>query len=361
MSTMRISSNYRGVKGFVTVYNRAIQFRYMVTKEAKRRMKILIFWEHHGLDATLEAFEIKRRALFNWKRKLREGGGKIESLNNTSRAPHTKRKRSWDIRVLDEIKRLRDVHPNLGAKKILPLLLDFCDCEGRAPCPQKSTIERLIQDLGGLRVAPQKITGTGRIVQRKRIKVQRKPKGFKAVHPGHCIALDTIEKQRNGTRMYILTAIDIYSRTAFAIGTKSHASKTAAHFFHIITQLFTYPIKQVLTDNGSEFKLHFTRLMGMRKYTHLHTYPRTPKMNAHCERFNRTIQEEFIDYHIDLLFDDTTEFNRLLGEYLEFYNTKRVHHAFKNEMTPVEVISKSKYYLSTLPAECNNGWGYTGG
>jgi len=31
---------------------------------------------------------------------------------------------------------------------------------------------------------------------------------------------------------------------------------------------------------------------------HYHTYPRTPKMNAHIERFNRTVQEEFIDYHI---------------------------------------------------------------
>ena len=32
-------------------------------------------------------------------------------------------------------------------------------------------------------------------------------------------------------------------------------------------------------------------------------------MNAHCESFNGTIQEEFVDYNVNLLFDDTTAFN----------------------------------------------------
>ena len=52
-------------------------------------------------------------------------------------------------------------------------------------------------------------------------------------------------------------------------------------------------------------------------------------MNAHCESFNGTIQEEFVDYNVNLLFDDTTAFNEKLKEYLIFYNTKRVHWAFK--------------------------------
>jgi len=31
-------------------------------------------------------------------------------------------------------------------------------------------------------------------------------------------------------------------------------------------------------------------------------------MNAHAERFNRTIQEEFIEFHKDLLFTDIDAF-----------------------------------------------------
>ena len=39
-------------------------------------------------------------------------------------------------------------------------------------------------------------------------------------------------------------------------------------------------------------------------------------------------------------------FNEKLRVYLEFYNAKRVHYAFKNKMTPLEVLSKSEYYIS---------------
>jgi transposase InsO family protein len=61
-------------------------------------------------------------------------------------------------------------------------------------------------------------------------------------------------------------------------------------------------------------------------FTHWHTYPKTPKMNAHCERFNRTIQEEFIDYHYDSLFeDDLTDFNLELLSWLSWYNLERPH------------------------------------
>ncbi|HCO76874.1 MAG TPA: hypothetical protein DIT50_01545, partial [Rhodocyclaceae bacterium] len=45
-------------------------------------------------------------------------------------------------------------------------------------------------------------------------------------------------------------------------------------------------------------------------------------MNAHCERFNRTVQEQFVDWHEDLLFTDLTRFNQKLGQWLIDYNTR---------------------------------------
>ena len=51
--------------------------------------------------------------------------------------------------------------------------------------------------------------------------------------------------------------------------------------------------------------------------------------------------------------------NEKLKEYLLFYNTKRVHCAFDNKLTPLEVLTKSDYYVSKLPEECRNGWGYS--
>jgi len=355
---MKIHSKYRGIKGFVTVYNDAIRYRYMITEQALRKARILAFWERYGLSATREAFKAKRRTLFDWKRKLKQGRGKIESLNSKSQAPIIKRKRLWDVRIIEELKNLREKHPNLGADKIHPLLLDFCDATGILKHPSSSTIERLIKDCGGLRKSPQKVSHFGKIKKANRQKVLRKPKDFKVLHPGHTLALDTIEKQRNGRRMYILTAIDIYTRTTFAIATKSHSSQTFAHFFYLVKELFPHEIRNVLTDNGSEFKRHLSKILNQNKIIHYHTYPKTPKMNAHCESFNGTIQDEFVDYHSNLLFEDTAAFNEKMKEYLLFYNTKRVHWAFKNKQTPLEVLATSDYYVSKLPAECKNGWGY---
>lgn len=357
---MRIFNVWKGVKGSGTLLENGLRFRYMITEQAKQRCRILTFWGNYGTSATEEAFKVKERTLYLWQKKLREESGKMEALNPIKRTPKNKRKRIWNILILEEIERLRSKHKNLGKDKLHPLLADFCDIEG-LKCPSISTIGRLLKDLGGLRDFPQKITGTGRIKKANRNKVLRKPKHFKASYPGHCIALDTIEKQRNGKRMYIIVAIDLYTRIGFAMGTKSHASNTMSHFLHLVSMLFPYDIKHVLSDNGSEFKKYFSSLASKKSIIHFHTYPRTPKMNAHCERLNRSLQEEFIDFNLDDLFNNITSFNKKFREYLEFYNEKRVHYAFRNKYSPLQFMLQSKHYKDNLPRECKNGWTYTFG
>ena len=120
---MKIQSKYGGIQGFVTVYNRAVRYRYVTTK-ALERYKILIHWSKYGLESTMDAFGKSRRTLFYWKKLLDEGGGKPEALNPKNKVPKQKRKRIWDFRILEEIRRLRgaEVHPNLGAPKLYPLL-----------------------------------------------------------------------------------------------------------------------------------------------------------------------------------------------------------------------------------------------
>ena len=82
-------------------------------------------------------------------------------------------------------------------------------------------------------------------------------------------------------------------------------------------------------------------------------------MNAHVERFNRTIQEEFLNYHKGLLLDPD-QFNTELMDWLIWYNTKRVHYAFGNQLTPVQfLLSWRPNDVSRLPAECKNGWPHT--
>ena len=353
---MRIRSNLTGTRGFVWGYERAIRFRYMITEIAKKRAKILTFWKKHGTEAVEEAYGVKERTLFLWQKKLKAGRGKLESLNPGSRTPQRKRRRLWDARILEELRRIRYERPNLGKEKVYPLIHAFCK-RLNLPCPRVRTIGRLIKDAGGLRMVPLRITGTGRVKPLVRVPALRKPKGFKALYPGHCVALDTFEEHINGSRRYVITLIDLYTRFGFAFATTSHASQAAADFFALCRAVFPFPFVFVLTDNGSEFKKKFAQTLSDLHLTHYHTRPKTPKQNAHAERFNRTVQEEFANYHRSDLWLDVASFNRKLFEWLYWYNTGRVHYAFDNKLSPLQfMLSLSR---ESLPEKCKVGWPYT--
>lgn len=343
-----IRSGFHG-GGFVRLYRYALKYGTM-SHTAQQRVRILAFWERHGLSATMEAFDVKRRTLFAWKKRLKAGGN-IEALNDRSRAPQKRRRREWPHEVIEEIRRLRNAHPNLGKDKIYMPLRKYCN-RHFLPCPKNSTIGRLIHDCGGLRSCPKKPSCAGKR-KIKRTKVLRKPKDLKAQYAGHVVALDTIERFVHGCRRYVITFEDIHTRFAFAWATTSHASLAAKEFFDYCRMVFPHPFTFVLTDNGSEFKKHFSDELKRLHLIHYHTYPKTPKMNAHCERFNRTIQEEFIDYHAYSLLNPPT-FNQKLMDWLIWYNTERPHFAFKNLLSPLQ------FMVSLIPPKkCNMYWTHT--
>ena len=74
-------------------------------------------------------------------------------------------------------------------------------------------------------------------------------------------------------------------------------------------------------------------------------------MNAHAERFNRTVQESFVDYHEDLLYTDLARFNQKLADWLVFYNSQRPHHSL-SQKTPLSFLLKHQ-------PECQRWWTYT--
>jgi len=60
-------------------------------------------------------------------------------------------------------------------------------------------------------------------------------------------------------------------------------------------------------------------------------------MNAYVERFNRSIQEEFINFNIPTLTYEIDIFNRKLIDWLLWYNCKRPHHSL-GLLSPLEYI-----------------------
>lgn len=335
---MQIKRVGYGVRGFGRVTSYAIRWLRMITGKAKRKLKILAFWEEHGLKATVDAFDVKRRTLYGWKAKLAAGGGKPEALNEKSRAPKRVRKREWDPRVVAEIRRVRDRHPNLGKEKLHVHLQAFAK-DKKMRCPSARTIGRIISDAPDkMRTYPQKVRHDGKVVRKKLRQVLRKPKGFRAERPGHCVALDTIETVIWGRRVYVITVVDLYSRFAFAHVTTSHASLAAKEFFGRIREMFPYEIEHVLTDNGSEFMKRFDEEMRRLHLRHWHTYPKTPKMNAHCERFNRTLKEEFLITKKHLLLKPE-KCNREMNRWLRWHNNERPHWGI-DLVTPMQYLTK---------------------
>jgi transposase InsO family protein len=111
------------------------------------------------------------------------------------------------------------------------------------------------------------------------------------------------------------------------------SSSLALDFYQKLEIIAPFTIKSVKTDNGLEFLGEFDNYLQKKNITHYFSYPRTPKSNAFIERFNRTIQEEFVDKNNEHLTDPTI-FNQKLMNYLLYYNTIRPHQSL-GYLTPM--------------------------
>jgi transposase InsO family protein len=320
----------------------------MICRDAEERLRVLRFWERHGREAAEEAFGVARRTLFAWRAQLRAGGGQPHALTPRSTCPKRRRQRRWPAPLIEEIRRLRTVHPNLGKEKLHRLLREFCQTRGWR-LPSARTIGRLIADAPDkMRFAARRQSRfpQGRVTRRPRA---RKPKGYRPERTGDCVGWDSLERRRDGLRRHLITCADLASRFSFALGVRSLSSQQAELAWRLSRIVLPFDAQHVLSDNGSEFARHFHRAVTDHGATHWHTCPRTPKMNAHCERFNRTIQEEFVDVYEDLLFYDLPAFNDRLLEWLYWFNAERPHHAL-GLRTPLDILADH------LGTECRMYW-----
>ena len=336
------------IKGFYRVAR--IGYRGQMNPQAQHRITILRFWQTHGTAAACEAFSVSRRTLYRWRQTLKAHADNPEALTPRSTAPKRRRRPTWPSALVAEVRRWRRQHPNLGKLPLSVLLLPWCQSHGIPP-PSVSTIGRIIQFAPDkMRHAPLRLNARG---QRKPVRQRyktRRPKGYTSA-PMELFACDTVERVRDGIRRYIFTFIDPCSRFAFAWASTTRSSRRAAAAIRALDDLTPVPIRYVLSDNGSEFMKDFEAELQRRHITHWWTYPKSPKMNAHCERFNRTLQESFVDFHEDLLFTDLGAFNRAMADWLVFYHTQRPHQALALQ-SPIQAL------INNQP-ECHMLWTYT--
>lgn len=338
---MRIHNKVTGTKGFVSAYDTALRFRDMITPKAEERARILTFWKRHGDAAVKEAYGASRPTLFRWQKALRESGGKLEALVPKSTAPKNKRERVIPKQVEDLIIAEREME-KIGKEKLATLIK-----EDGIGTQSASTVGRMLHDLKqrGKLPNPKRLSlngKTGNLIPRKPKQYRKKLRSKD--HAGALVKADTIVRFTNGIKRYIVTAIDLESEFAFAYGYASHASKHAADFMRTFKSVAPISLTHIQTDNGSEFADHFQAYCDDTGIIHFHAYPRSPKMNAEIERFNRTLSEAFIAKNRHLLAYNLDTFNRELMDWLLWYNTRRPHWS-------IGLVSPLRYIVNKLPAE----------
>ena len=168
-----------------------------------------------------------------------------------------------------------------------------------------------------------------RILVRKRLivpkaKGKRKPvtlyaKGF----PGEEVQIDTTEPF--GKRGIILiSAVDDCSRWGMADCYYHNNSLNVSEFVLKIVKEAPFPIRSFRTDNGSEFKKHFTSICKRLGIEIKRNPVKHPTSNGKVERLHRTIEEECF-WRVSAHRQNLNYGRYWLSRYLAWYNTKRRH------------------------------------
>ena len=178
---------------------------------------------------------------------------------------------------------------------------------------------------------------------------------IETTHPGYLGSQDTfyVGNLKGVGRIYQQTFVDTYSKVAFA---KLYTTKTPITAADMLNdKVLPYfeqhelPMLRILTDRGTEFcgkvEHHDYQLyLAINDIDHTKTKAMSPQTNGICERFHKTILQEF--YQVTFrkkLYDSLEELQKDLDEWMIYCNNDRTH---QGKMccgrTPLETLLDGK-------------------
>lgn len=178
---------------------------------------------------------------------------------------------------------------------------------------------------------------------------------IETAHPGYLGSQDTfyVGNLKGVGRIYQQTFVDTYSKVALCKLYTTKTPITAADLLNDKVLPFfedhQIDLLRMLTDRGTEYcgKLEthdYELYLGVNQIDHTKTKVRHPQTNGICERFHRTILNEF--YQITFrkkLYTSLEELQKDLDEWIEYYNNERTH---QGKMccgrTPIETLLDGK-------------------
>lgn len=178
---------------------------------------------------------------------------------------------------------------------------------------------------------------------------------IETAHAGYLGSQDTfyVGTLKGVGRIYQQTFVDTYSKVAFA---KLYTTKTPITSADLLNDRVLpffeqqdLPMLRILTDRGTEYcgkvEQHDYQLyLAINNIEHTRTKANSPQTNGICERFHKTILQEF--YQVTFrkkIYDSIGELQKDLDEWIEYYNNTRTH---QGKMccgrTPIQTLMDSK-------------------
>jgi transposase len=178
---------------------------------------------------------------------------------------------------------------------------------------------------------------------------------IETAHPGYLGAQDTyyVGTIKSIGRIYQQTFIDTYTKVAFAkLYDRKNALVAADMLNDRVVPFFEeqdVPLLRILTDRGTEYcgqrEHHEYQLyLAVEDIDHSRTRAKSPQTNGICERFHRTMQDEFYSVAFrKKLYSSLEQLQADLDTWLEEYNQKRPHSGkYCFGKTPMQTFLDSK-------------------
>ncbi len=209
-------------------------------------------------------------------------------------------------------------HPLEGYRRLTFMMLD-ADVVACSP----SSVYRVLK-------------GTG-LIRSKSAESSSKGQGFK--HPNHPHKhwhIDIAYLNVSGTFYYLCSILDGFSRMVVHWEIREQmCERDVEIILQRAKERYPQATPRIISDNGPQFIARdfkeYIRLMGM---THVRTSPLYPQSNGKLERWHKSLKQEVIRPKVPLSLEDA---RRLVGEYVSYYNTERLHNAI-GYITPKDKI-----------------------
>jgi len=315
-----------------------------LSSDAQIKLEWIIFYHTVGklnAKATAKHFGISRKTFHKWLGRFDETN--LKSLEEHSRAP--KRKRDWMVTYKEEqrIITLRKKNMEFGKKKLKRI---YKREYGEIISTWK--IERVIRKH---KLYPDPVKHDKTVEKRRKsepkIRISEVKDQIKQIKEfGFLWHIDAIIIWWYGQRRIIFTALEEITKIGFARVYKSNTSGYAEDFLKRLMYLVEGRVDIMHQDNGAEFKGDFEAACNKLNILQIYSRPYTPKDNPALERFNRTVQEEWLDFS-EVGLDDILEANLDLTTWLVKYNSYRPHEALDLD-TPLEYADKI-FFNKVLP------------